>query len=310
MTQLGGYTIELFEKDHCSPISDDHNYSCLDDKLIIKIAEKVNKMIKQDKNNDYEEIDLDSSITDIHNEISKILKKMTGCSSEVCWLSFKKLMSLLGEHKTHFEQSFKPFMPHKWLNDYNTWLRTDDIEKCLGQYQKKHDDFYFYGAVPIDFDNCSVSHLCDIDLQDHLTNGISKIGIVFNTDPHDESGEHWISFYTDIHGKNLNGIPGIYYYDSYGNKPPNEVEKLISKLKGQGEKINKKFKYFYNDTAHQKENYQCGMYCIHFIKEMIKGTNFQNFVNRKLTDDLMLNKRKEYFISPQELKYNNNNNDG
>ena len=52
------------------------------------------------------------------------------------------------------------------------------------------------------------------------------------------------------------------------------------------------------------------MYCIHFIKEMIKGTNFRNFVNRKLTDDLMLNKRKEYFISPQELKYNNNNNDG
>ena len=72
----------------------------------------------------------------------------------------------------------------------------------------KYLDFEFLGAVPIDFDNCSISHLCNINLKDHLRNGISKIGIVFNTDPHDESGEHWISFYTDIHGKNLNGIPG------------------------------------------------------------------------------------------------------
>ena len=45
MTQLGGYTIEMFEEDHCSPKSSDKGYSCLDDKLIMKIAEKVNTIV-------------------------------------------------------------------------------------------------------------------------------------------------------------------------------------------------------------------------------------------------------------------------
>jgi len=303
MEQLGGYTKLNFKKKHCSPESNS-NYSCLDDELIIRIGECINKINKNSK--EYEIINLDDSVTNIHNEISKILKKMTGCSSEVCWSGFKKLMNLLGNDRENFEESFKPIMPTKWINDYNTWLRTDDIEKCLGQYQEKYEDFYFYGALPIDFDDCSVSNLCSIDLQDHINNGKQRIGIVFNTDPHDESGEHWISFYIDIMGKNLKNIPGIYYFDSYGDKPPDEVVKLIKKIKAQGEKLDIKFKYFYNDYSHQKENYQCGMYCIHFIKEMIKGNNFNKLINSKLTDSNMLNKRKEYFISPLELKYKHN----
>lgn len=302
--QLGGHTKQLFKKEHCSPKSDDNEYSCLDDKLIIKIAKSLNKLNKDNK--EYQLVDLNNSITDIHNYISGILKEMTGCSSEVCWSSFKKLMELLEDDKEEFEESFKPIMPKKWINDYNTWLRTDDIEKCLGQYQESEKDFYFYGALPIDFNDCSVSDLCSINLKEHINNGIKRIGIVFNTDPHDESGEHWISFFIDMIGKNLNGIPGIYYYDSYGDKPPNEVEELIKKLKKQGEDINKDFKYFYNDYSHQKENYQCGMYCIHFIKKMIEGINFKDLIDSKITDNKMLNKRKEYFISPLELKCKHN----
>ena len=304
MEQLGGYTKLNFKKKHCSPESNSNNYSCLDDELIVRIGECINTINKNNK--EYEIINLDNSVTNIHNEISKILKKMTGCSSEVCWSGFKKLMNLLKNDKEKFEDSFKPIMPEKWINDYNTWLRTDDIEECLKQYQDKYEDFYFYGALPIDFDDCSVSDLCSINLKKHINDGINKIGMVFNTDPHDESGEHWISFYIDISGSNFKKIPGIYYYDSYGEKPPDEVEKLIKKIKKQGKKMNIEFKYFYNDYSHQKENYQCGMYCIHFIKQMIKGINFKKFINSKLTDNKMLNKRKEYFISPLELKCKHN----
>ena len=300
MEQLGGDSKKNFKKSHCSPISDSRGYSCLDDKLILKIAMGVNKIFKDDKK--YKEIDINSSIKNIHNKISKVLSEITGCSSEVCWMSIKKLMKFLGKDVVKFKNSFKTFMPEKWIKDYNTWLRTDDIENCLKQYQKKDNRFYFYGAVPIDFNNCLVSDLCSINLKDHVRRGENKIGAVFNTDPHDESGEHWIAFFIDIGGKNLGGVPGIYYFDSYGDKPPKEINNLIRKVKKQGSDIHKNFKYFYNDHAYQKENYQCGMFAIHFIKKMIEGANFEKFLNVGLTDNKMLNKRKEYFISPLELK--------
>ena len=43
------------------------------------------------------------------------------------------------------------------------------------------------------------------------------MGIVFNLDPHDKPGSHWVSMYVDLN----NG--GIYYFDSYGYKPLKEI---------------------------------------------------------------------------------------
>ena len=41
------------------------------------------------------------------------------------------------------------------------------------------------------------SNLCKFDLKEHLSKGEDKIGVVFNTDDHDEPGEHWVSMYID-----------------------------------------------------------------------------------------------------------------
>lgn len=301
MVQLGGYTQKLYNKDHCSPASSNNEMSCLDDDLIIKIAEGLNKILS--KNKKYSKINLNNNIQKIHNDLCKILNKLTGCSSESCWMNIKKLMKLLDNKDIeNFKDNFKPVMPKKWVKDYNTWLRTDDIEKCLEQYQDNHDDFYFYGAVPIDFNDCSVSNLCSFNLKKHINDGHTKIGIVFNTDPHDEPGQHWISLYIDCNGKNMNNIPGIYYFDSYGDKPVDEIKNLISKIKDQGNSRNIKFKYLYNDHPFQKKNYQCGMYSIYFINEMLKEKPFKRFLNTELTDEIMKKKRKDYFISPKEIK--------
>lgn len=324
MEQLGGYRSLNYKSKQCSPISKSKkkskqskqskwkrrnaetvNGSCLDAELIMKIAKGLNKLIRRGQiKKDVQKINLKSPIQIIHGNICKILTNLTGCSSESCWMNMDKLMGLLGKKdKLQFKESFKPIMPKKWVNDYNTWLRTDDIEKCLDQHDKSDDHFYFYGAVPIDFNKCSVSDLCSFNLKKHISNGIRKIGIVFNTDPHNEPGEHWISAYIDIYGDNLNKIPGLYYYDSYGEGPPKEVKDLFQKIKKQGNNLNKKFKVFYNDYSHQNLNYQCGMYAIHFIKQMINGMHFKEFVDSNLTDDKMSKKRDVYFIHPKELKY-------
>ena len=214
----------------------------------------------------------------------------------------KDIIKQLGNDKRKFKESFKPVMPKEWKGDDNAWLSTDEIEESLKQFEKKNKDFHFYGAVPIDFSKCSVSNLCSFNLKKHMGKGDKKIGIVFNTDPHTRKGQHWISLYVDIQGGNLEGNPGIYYFDSYGRKPPKEIHKLIQKILKQGQKCKCKFNYFYNDHSYQNINAQCGMYSIHFIQQMLQGLSFRKFLKSGLNDKKMIHYRNQYFINPNELK--------
>lgn len=103
-------------------------------------------------------------------------------------------------------------------------------------------------------------------------------------------------------GQNLEDNPGIYYFDSYGYKPGKKVQELINKVKKQGKKCKKPFKYLYNDRSYQMKEAQCGMYSIHFIKEMLKGVPFKEFLKSGLCDKKMIKKRNEYFIKPDKIK--------
>ena len=39
--------------------------------------------------------------------------------------------------------------------------------------------------------------------------------------------EHWISLFINLSGKTLQDKPGIFYFDSYGHKPPSQVKDFI-----------------------------------------------------------------------------------
>ena len=111
-----------------------------------------------------------------------------------------------------------------------------------------------------------------------------------------------MSLYMDLSGSSLSGVPGIYFFDSYGHKPCSRVRELIEKVQSQGKKYNNPVKYFYNDKKYQNKDAQCGMYSIHFIKEMVKGLPFQQFLRSGLSDKKMIDVRDDYFISPVELQ--------
>ena len=299
MNQEGGLSVQMFNPNHCSPEQEGKKGSCLDDDMIKEIAKILNAL--RSKNEKIEEIDCSMDCHKIHGCICENIKRISGCNSEACLLTIKEVMDKLGSKREEFKDSFKPLMPQSWIKDYNTWLTTTEIEESIQQHEKDDKSFYFYGAVPIDFSDCSVSDLCSIDVRKHRKKGVKKIGIVFNTDPHDAPGKHWISMYIDLLGSSLNGIPGIYYFDSFGRKPPDEIHALVQKvIKQGGEKT--PFKYFYNDDAIQKKDNQCGMYSIHFIKEMLKGVPFKEIINKRPTDEDMKEARNIYFINEEEIK--------
>jgi len=223
---------------------------------------------------------------------SKINQKLKYiCDNEYCWLE----QSFIKE-RSELKDEYRPKMPESWGKNKNEWLTTSDIERVMNQYMNKHPDFLFIGAVPIDFDTemtpglCVVNELCKIKIASLIKQGINQIGIVFNLDPHDKPGSHWVSFYGNFKRRQL------FYFDSYGFEPPKQVIQLVNRLKDQRLETNSTMDYAYNKVRHQYKNSECGIYSINFIENMLNGVGFNTFCEKKIPDDKMETFRNRYFI--------------
>ena len=200
-------------------------------------------------------------------------------------------------------KSFRPEKPESWKKNPNTWLSTVDINRVMEQYEDAYPNFQYLGANPIDFNKkiknnkCVVDELCKLDIKSVKKDGKDCLGMVFNTDPHNESGEHWFSLYIDLLGKNVKGEPYIYYFDSLASKPKNEVVEFVKEVQEQCLDLNKDIKFLYNDIKHQHKNTECGVYCLHFLVSMLKGVNFKNYISNKRNDQEMEKFRDIFFIS-------------
>lgn len=278
----------------CSPIKKNKTFSCLDNDIIKEIAKIFNE--KLNKN-----IDLNDSVKNIHNHIIKILNE-NNKTNESHLLTMNIIINNLSKEKIErFYNSFKPQMPKSWHTNYNEWLSNIDIMKVLEQYSTAYPEFYLHGPTAIDFDlkdnnnKCLVDDLCQFNLKHHLDKKQTKLGFVFNTDPHNESGEHWISMYVDCNSKNMDN-PIIYFYDSTGDKAPNEVESLINKIIEQGKENNIKFTYLWNNYQHQKGGTECGIYTLHFLIYMIEENDFISYIKNKKSDEYIEKFRNIFFI--------------
>ena len=287
----------MFVKGHCSPSKDNNKtVSCLNYEILKKIAETLN-------NFDYG-IKIYKGKKALHNEISKKIRNETSCKTEACWKSLRIIKDELSDHdKEVFEDSFRPDMPKEWKDKPNTWLSTIDINKVMEQYEDAYPKFQYLGANPIDFDKkitenkCVSNELCNIDIKSIKKDGKDFLGMVFNTDPHNQSGEHWFSLYIDLKGVNIKDEPYIYYFDSLALKPKEEVVDFVKRVQEQCLNINKDIQFLYNDIKHQHKNTECGVYCLHFLVSMLKGEDFKNYINHERNDKEMEKFREFFFVS-------------
>jgi len=318
--QQGGAKRRLTHKKHCASGDSTKHGSCLNKELINKVAKIMNKLGKKKKT--YEPIDLSQDCSKIHADICKNLESIDECTAEACLLFKQEILKKLSpQDREDLEFSFKPPMDDDHLHskmktkevktskgtikkpvahvDDNSLLSTYNIRDSCLRDMDQYPSYVFMEAEPIDFSDCKVSDLCKFNYKTHKKRGETQLGFVFNTDPHNKDGEHWISMYIDLKGHN-HSHPAIYYFDSYGRQPPPEIQKLIDSTRSHANKDNLDLKYFYNDEPFQKRGAQCGMYAIHFLKEMVKGTPFETYLNPGPNDSLMIQKRYEYFIDPNQ----------
>ena len=294
---LGGKKKSYYKKKHCTPFKQKLPYSCLSHTGIQKIAKALNKI--KGIYLDYKGV----GDKQLYNKICNIIQNNFNCKTEACWLKIRTLMKHLSKKDAeYFRKHFRPHMPKEIVDDYTEWISNFDIEAVIDQYHEDIPNFFFYGAVPNDFRKCSVSDLCNIDLGTHMKHKENKIGIVFNTDESNKPGKHWISMYIDILGKNLDGDPGIYYFDSFGDSPSKEVKDLIKKIKDQGKQEKIEFVVTNNDRSFQNNTFSCGFYCLHFMEHMLKGVPFHSYLKSGLNDKKMIEYQRQCYLHPEEIK--------
>lgn len=216
----------------CSP-NNNNSYTCFTNEDLIKIAEyisnKTNKILTIPKKFDI------VSRKQLWENIQENIGNLSKCSEDYCLIKNKDIYNLIGKNKV--EKIFRPEEPIKWLQNKTTWLSTVDIRKVMTQYQDKYSDFQFIGPTPIDFDKrftekiCVNNSLCDFNLEKLVDSGKKRVGVIFNLDPHDMSGSHWVSLFIDTN------TGGIYFFCSYGVKPNTQIYDFIKRVWKQGNKL-------------------------------------------------------------------------
>jgi hypothetical protein len=257
----------------CSPKSLEEDFqktgSCFSKDALVKIATAYNR-----EHSDQEPISTNQSPKKIWDEIALRLKD--NCKDETCWVEqdfLKKQAS--NNNLTELEESLKPKKPESWKKNR------------MGQ--------------------CIVNELCNINVKRLLEQGLNRIGVVFNLDPHDKPGSHWVAMFANLRDRSghpdnrdkkrihKSQKPSIHYFDSYGMEPPKEILILMRRIRYQAYKLGIKMRIFQSAYRHQYQNSECGIYSIYFITQMLQGKDLYQFNKYHHSDSKMTRKRNDFF---------------
>ena len=246
--------------------------TCFSKESLIKIANAYNKKYPDKKiSTSCSKIKLWNNIRDALNDV---------CNEETCWPEQDFIKNLNNDDINYF--THKPKMPDTWKKNKHTWLNTHDIFYVMKQFEKNYNDFVFFGPVPSD---CPVSFQCELSSIDpinlHNNKKISKIGIVYNLDKHNEPGSHWTAVLINTPENEIN------YYDSYGEKPTELIYKFMKKMGDKFKKNNRSVHLIYNDKRHQYGGSECGIYSMYFLLQRLEGQSMNDIYKKKIKDSYM-----------------------
>lgn len=284
-----------FKQLNCSPIVKGQQIeqnTCLTPLVALKVREEYNKYHPASQ--------IES--TEPKQILDELREKLPTCDSEACFITQIRDEKLQQQIK---DALFSPKSPASWKKNKKQWLSNYDIFEVLLQYEKTYPKFKFMDSTYLDFDaklsdgTCVEDELCKFDLNEHVKNGKTKFGFVFNLAKHGKPGIHWISLFVDVDNKI------IFFLDSAGDPIPDEVMALVKRIKKQA-----KFRFRFDQSypmEHQYGSSECGMYALYFIITMLTGktsgdvvldcnkNKINYFKKRRIPDKHVEELRQKYF---------------
>jgi hypothetical protein len=274
----------------CSPREKNkmNDFSCYTDESLYKLRNLWNK-----KHPD--ELIQSNEPREIWNKLNEYMKHL--CNKESCWL---KQNFTIGKVDNELSDSFAPESPEEWKSNPNEWLSSIDIIKVMKQYEKAYKCFEFIGPSPIDYDKkklygeCVWDELCHFNLGEQMKKGKTKIGIIFNLDPHYKSGSHWVSLFINLKKKQ------IFYFDSNGDTIPDQIMKFVVKISDQGRNLRPKVLCEFDQNhpiEHQYGETECGVYSIFFIVHMLEDKITNHYLKTHVLKDEYMHKFRKVFFN-------------
>lgn len=253
----------------CAPGKyDEENDTCFSIDQLVSMAEAYNRLWVKNPTPNLKPIGIKENKPYLLNQFRKIFHAACGDSDqkEICWTKQTFMNKIVEEMET-----FRPEGPSK----ANEWLSTMHINDVMRQYEQVYLDFKFLGAVPL---NCSALNFCSLYKIDFGTFGsIHKLGIIFNHDRHGEPGSHWVALFINIPKGE------IFYCDSTGREPIDDINHIINKFILYQKSLNKKVLVKVNHIPYQKDGSECGVYSCNFIIRMLKGEPFEEIIANPLS---------------------------
>ena len=267
-------------------------FSCFSREQLLKIIRAYNDYFP-------DKIKVSQNMEELYDELRNRLS--TQCDTEYCWLSLPFMKQI---EDPSFELSFNPPGPvsdqiaGSYSKPNNKWLSTDNINKAMKRFEEIHHDFVFFGPVPIDFAEI-MTELNNLNIKRLYKNGIRKIGVVFNFDPHTRSGSHWVALMIDLSTGKPNSQK-IAYFDSYGSCPPRiEISNFIEHIKKMAQdQLGMDLQVLCNKTRHQFSSSECGVYSMYFLEKSLEEIPFMKIFSNIVSDD-EINKRRARYFRPE-----------
>jgi hypothetical protein len=278
---------ETFVKLNCSPENKEKGYTCYSDEDLVKLKNMWNARHP-------DQPILETNSKEIWDKLKNYYASI--CNKESCWV---RQMTKNTKMEKELLDAFAPESPKEWKKNPNEWLSSLDIIQVMNQYEKEYKCFDFLGPSPIDYDyhklygECVWEELCHFNLQQQIKKGHTKIGVIFNTDPHYKGGQHWISLFINVKKHT------IFFFDSAGDSIPEQIKKFVDTVIEQGTKLTNPihFKFDQNyPVEHQYNNTECGIYSLFFIVHMLEDKITGNYLKTHVLKDKYMEKfRKVYY---------------
>ena len=216
-------------------------------------------------------------------------KRFEGSQKEWVNENFTKYMKM--EIKEILENEiFRPEGPEKQFQ----WMSSLDMNAVLSQYENLHNDFKYLGSVPINFDEIDFYNIKNINYDELEKEGKNRFAMIINNQRHDQGGQHWFSLFFDLKKGD------IFFVDSVGDKPMENVEKYVEKIKKYLKSKNKKHNYKINNIQHQKKNSECGVYSMYFIIKFLESGDFEKETSKEIQDYDVNKIRKKLFTGQEK----------
>lgn len=295
----------------CSPDKKYEFGSCLQVELLVEMAKAYNKEFDDNK------IDLggqkgkNMSMLNPKRYKKYLLREFKNrlknkCTTQKCWSQ----QAFIRNMNKHMREELEKYTWRPEGPDTGTeWLNNQQITEVLEQYEKKYKDFKFLGALPRDFQDHPILNQSEKMYDELLSEGITKFGMVYNTDRVGGPGEHWNAMFADL------AKGQVYFFDSYGVAPNSDVrkhmrmiERFIKNKCGKIAEIERNRKNLSkdeikcklpiqkdNNERHQYKGSECGVYSMNFIIRMLDGDSFEKICKSKVSDDDINKFRSMYF---------------